>query len=127
MLRRRSALAELQKIEKQDDPIVRYYVLRFTYELEGTVSDNEFEEACCAARDRGCTDAMVAFAARHLTNADILFDPTPASECLEWLNKAVAGGNAGALLSLSSAYEDGKGVKKDRARAAALCWHGADK
>ena len=120
VLLRRSALAELQKIEKQDDPIVRYYVLRFTYELEGTVSEHEFEEACCAARDRGCTDAMVAFAARHLTNEDILFDSTPASECLEWLNKAIAGGNAEAFLTLASAYEHGKGVKKAPARASAL-------
>ena len=126
VLRRRSALEELQKIKKQDDPVVRYYVLRFKYELDGTVSDDELEEACCAARDLGCTDAMVAFAEMHLLNYDKAFDTVLPVECIEGLKKAIEKGNADALMQLSLAYERGKGLVKDVSMARQLLKKASD-
>ena len=113
VLRRRSALKELQAIDKKDDPIVRYYVARFSYELDGAVLDADFEEACRAARELGCTDAMVAFAEKHLLDDDSSFDPVSRTECIDWLCKSITKGSADALLALGGAYENGKGVDKD--------------
>ena len=113
VLRRRSALKELQAIEKQGDSIVRYYISRFYYELDGTVSDLEFDDACRVARELGCTDAMVAFAEKHLLDDASSFDPVSSTECIDWIRKAITKGNVDALLELGVAYESGKGVDKD--------------
>lgn len=125
-LRRRSALRELQAIENQDDPIVRYYVARFSYELDGTVSDADFEEACIKARDLGCTDAMVAFAEKHMPDTDKAVDAVSPTECVEWLRKAIAKGSAKALVTLSGAYEKGNGVRKDFLMARELLKRASD-
>jgi len=120
VVRYRSALAELDKIVVQENPFVKYYVLLIRYILEGDVEDLDFEAACCAARDLGCTDAMRLFADRHMPNDKKPFDPVSPSECIEWLKKAVAGGSAAALADLGTAYEDGKVVVKDLAKARKL-------
>ena len=111
VLRRRSALRELEGIGKQDDPLVRWYALRFRYELDGDVDEETLEKACIAARDRGCTDAMNAFAARHL-DSHAMFDAVGKAECLAWLKKAIENGNADALVTLGTVYEDGNRVEK---------------
>ena len=79
VVRYRSALAELKQIEDHENLFVRYYVLRLTYELDGGVADQTFENACVAARDSGCTDAMKTFAERHLSTDDD-FDPVRPEE-----------------------------------------------
>ena len=111
-LRYRSALAEFRKIKNQDDPIVKYYVLRIAYEFE-PVDDAEFDLACTVARDLGCTDAMIVLAGRNL-NAASEFPDVPYKVCLDWLCKAIAGGNAYAYVNLGNAYSEGKGVGKDK-------------
>ena len=126
VLRRRSALKELQAIGKKDDPIVKYYVARFSYELDGTVSDADLEESCCAARELGCADAMVAFAEMHLLNDDKAFDTALPVECIEGLKKAIEKGNADALMQLSLAYERGKGLVKDVSMARQLLKKASD-
>ena len=126
VLRRRSALKELQAIENKDDPIVRYYVARFLYELDGTVSDADFEATCRDARELGCADAMVAFAEKHMPDTDKAVDAVSPTECVEWLRKAIAKGSAEALATLSSAYANGNGVRKDLVLVRALLKRASD-
>ena len=120
VVRYRSALAEFKKIKDQGNAFVKYYVLLSGYILDGTVEDSDLEEACCAARDLGCTDAMRLFADRHLPNDAKSFDPVPPSECIQWLKKAIANGNADALASLGAAYENARGVDKNLTTAREL-------
>ena len=120
VFRNRSALAEFKKIEEQCNAFVRYYVLLLGYILDGTVEDSDFEEACCAARDLGCTDAMRLFADRYLPNDAKSFDIVPPSECIQWLKKAIANGNADALSNLGAAYENARGVEKNLTTAREL-------
>ena len=119
VLLRRSALRELDSIEKADDPIVRYYSLMLRYEVDGG-SDAELESACAVARDLGCTDAMNAFADRHLTLAEEGVDSVGKAECIAWLRRAIEKGNPDALATLGGAYEDGKGVPKNPSLARSL-------
>lgn len=120
VVRYRSALAELEKIVAQENPFVKYYALLIRYILEGDVEDRVFEEACCTARDLGCTDAMRIFADRHLPSSTKPFDPVPPSECIGWLKRAIADGDAAALAGLGSAYENGSGIVKDLVKAREL-------
>ena len=118
--RYRSAWAEFKKIEEQGNAFVKYYVLVLGYVLEGNVDDSDFEESCCGARDLGCTDAMRIFADRHLPNDTKTFDIVPPAECIQWLKKAIANGDADALANLGDAYENARGVEKNLTTAREL-------
>ena len=120
VVRFRSAWAEFKKIEDQGNAFVKYYNLLLGYVLEGDVDDADLEEACCAARDLGCMDAVRLFAVRHLPNDTKSFDPVPPSECIQWLRKAIANGNADALSDLGDAYENARGVNKNLTTAREL-------
>ena len=111
--RARSALSEFRKISKQDDPIVRYFVMRLAYEFEPDVDDGELERICVQARDLGCSDAMIFFAERNLCR-ELGYGAVGYDECIAWLKKAIEAGNAEAYVALAQAYVDGKGVPRNK-------------
>lgn len=109
VLRYRSAQRELRAIRDREDPVARFHEALLAFELDGEGDESALEAACIAARDRGSTAAMIAYANYHLNEIDAV----PNGECIAWLKKALELGDADAYLHLAVAFENGRGVEKN--------------